>query len=1227
MAIKNIQQSDIPFSKGMHRNPSSPGEGELSECVNLMPRNGELVGMPVPQPTGITFQGDGGGKEETLVCVHTVGTEKHYITLRNNWGANQVKIYYRFKLVMGPDDNLDLYSDYIFDGQGLTLLVEYGDGRTETCALLMTGSVCRVPSRVYDTDTGNVTGASITDFHPESANTLVEVLDGRETPYTPAKAPLRVARYTLAWFTEADQERREIRSSGSRPQQVLAQGSMLIYREDGGVRYLIWREGGYAFLSGGLPEIDAQLALSGNFCVERVATKVKLVKGEEAQTFDELLFTVSDPTALANTPTDGSTRVLSESERMLKGQTYRIYNYSKCTVRVLIASKLNYPTAYGDCDTSMARYIQPNSYRDISPRFDVAVLRYRGIYKGQHGTFVCLLRVYKGSQKEGAALGDTKENLQALMGAANKFLSVCMSDAGKFALPFFARVGLRLYDGSVTRLSAPALMTPNSGCAPYVLLFGNTPGDYTVNVYGSQCDLQFRLSDTVVQNLRLWKDIVRSVVVAVTPAIYNYNEGYEYKEGETGLESREVKAYPDGMSGLYGNPYTESKTQPQEGQLHSYTVDTEDTGAWYDSTAPFSMAVGDAVLCASCEPGDMVLLRKLDGEGHLERVASLAVGEEYIAEEAGVYYPGADPAQGKNSKGSFYVVEAKYAGYAHVPISDLLSLTGDFSVTEETTLTQAVLPHFEKKEVDEKVLGQGNFYVWGECPVEDLKAGWTTIEPDGRDLTAVETFERVPDDNHSHNKIDASVLFSYNSRLHLGNITECLWGGGCLERMTGYAEDWQERSSSSRVVVSLLKGGVSLRVDSGWGESLSRPSHPTWFFYPDSDAVGAVIYERAKGDNGGFAYWESRIPLTRHKLLEGAYWYGDPNSVPSAACSEEEACVEVSQDSVAYTNKLYASETDNPVLFPTTQRLSVGSGSILALSTTSTAFSQNPYGRSALQVFCTDGIWELEPSDTGRYVCKNPTSRDVLSNVGSVTMLDQATSFVTASGLKMLTEQGVRSVDDALAGFNVSEDNPALLEPVRAVAERFGLNPPVVSDKKVSAELMQGARIAYDYVHNALHVFMGLNDKWHYVLDTVSGEWSMQVLPYSVRAIVPDYPNTLLQASDGVLYRYGDAPDTERQMSHYEVGYALTRPLSLGDPLARKMLCDLRVVAERTTRASAVSVAVYASNDRQNWYSVKSLKAFSAKWYRLLVVTHFNELDALGGVSIQHVRRFDNKLR
>ena len=85
--------------------------------------------------------------------------------------------------------------------------------------------------------------------------------------------------------------------------------------------------------------------------------------------------------------------------------------------------------------------------------------------------------------------------------------------------------------------------------------------------------------------------------------------------------------------------------------------------------------------------------------------------------------------------------------------------------------------------------------------------------------------------------------------------------------------------------------------------------------------------------------------------------------------------------------------------------------------------------------------------------------------------------------------------------------------------------------------------------------------------------------------------------------------------------------MSLGDPLARKMLCDLRVVAERTTRASAVSVAVYASNDRQNWYSVKSLKAFSAKWYRLLVVTHFNELDALGGVSIQHVRRFDNKLR
>lgn len=1236
MAIKNIQQSNIPFNKGIHRNPSSPEEGELSECVNLLPKNGELVGMPLPKSTGITLQSQGGGKDEVLVCVHTTGTEKHYITIQDNFGTHPITINYGFKLVMAGDDSLNLYSDYIFDGQELELLIRYTDNRTETCVLLLTGQVAKVPSYIYDSDLGGVTEATITNFHPKFSNTSVEVIDGRETPYTPSKEPQRVERYTLYWFTEADQERKKIVSFGSKPQQVLPMGNMIIGRSSEGLFYILWKEERYVFLSYGLPELDAQLALSGSFCVERGTGTLKLVDSKSETTFESLLFVLSDPSAPASVTGTGmgggaayvwKYRTLTESEKLKKGQTYRIFNYSSFAVRIKFHGDIS-----SSLDTSFAeKVVKENSYIDYTPNLDVQKIGYRCNRTLAEGTFYCLFHVYKGtSVQAGIAVDSTKDNLQSLMGAANKFLSVSMSDNGKFVLPFFARVGLRLYDGSITNLSVPVLLTPNSGCAPYVLVLGDSPGDFMTQTYGSQCDLQFRLSDTAIQNLSLWKDFIESVVVAITPALYSYNEGYEYEE-KTKLEHKYLFASSEGVLGLDGDPYTESKMSPGAGQLRSYSADTKDesTSSYYDSKIPLSLKEGDTIKRVSSLPGDLIILRKSD-TGQLERVTYLTKENEYVADKAGTYYVAGESIYETNSKGTFYVVSSQYAGYIRIPAGKLLSFTGDFS--DSSNIVQAVLPHFTSEEFSQKLTEQNNFYIWGEYPLANLKAGWTTIEPDGRDLTAIETYERIPDDNHSHYKRNAFSLFTYNSKLHLGNIEEELWGGSCLERMRGYVQDVYSESpakaapSSCRVVVSLVKNGESVKVDSGWGESLRHP-YPGWLFYPDTDAVSAVLYWRTKLTGGGYSYQKTPVSLTKHKYLEGAYWYPASQGVQYLECSEDEACTEIQSKIVSYPNKLYASETDNPIVFPTTQRLSIGSGTILALSTTSTAFSQNPYGRSALQVFCTDGVWELELSDTGRYISKNPTSRDVLSNVESVTMLDQATSFVTASGLKMLTGQGVRSIDDALVGFNVSESNPDIQVPVRVVAERHGLEAPILTDEKVSAELMQEARIAYDYVHNVLHVFVQLNAKWHYVLDIASGEWSMQVLPYSVMAVVPDYPNTLLQASNGTLYRYGDTPSTDEQKGHYEIGYALTRPLSLGDPLARKMLCDLRAIADKTTSDSAVMVAVYASNDRLKWYPLKSLKAFSAKWYRLLIVTHFNELDALSGVVLQHVARFGNKLR
>lgn len=1228
MATKNLQRSIIPFGKGMHRSPSTPQEGELSECVNLWPRGEELTGLPQPVSTGISFESN--KKKESLACIHMVPTEKHYISIMDNWGVRRPNMSFEFKVVMQQFWLLQLYCNYSFQGRELTLTLTFDNGAKEVLPVTMTGNVARVRSKNY-MRSHVVTGAEIAGIGSKWDTVSIEVVDSRQEPYVYSGSPTRIAHYSLMWFTEVDMERQEILSDSSRILQVLPFGNMLVVKFEDEVRYLLWKDGKYINLGGAIPEIDAQVALDGEFYIDQGSTIVKMVTAGSIADYSTLHFTISDPAAPAYwNSMDGSykgkKKTLAAKETLQRGKTYRFFNYSKYDVYIRLDVSAQFAYEY---------VLRKNAYKDIKIPMNTSALYYRSNASHSNGeTFFCNVKVYANSVdgKTGIAPDNTSDNLQAIMGAANKFLSDAMKDAGKFVLPFFARVGLRLFDSSITHLSCPALLTPNSGCAPYFLVQGSNAGEYPSNVFGCRCRLQFYLSDTDVQNLNAWKDLIQSVVVAVTPAIYRYNEGYTFDKDKTKLESNTIYIDREYASGLTDDPFTASKIASL-GQAMTYEVSNEasSAGGWYDSSVMLDLSKGDVLTHGSSEPGDIIIFKK-EANGNIVRKDYISTAESkrtYTVEEDGTYCVGGEDMYGNLSKGSFYVTKAQYAGYLKQPIGGLLARSGEFK-SDGAYLMQIALPRFDDKTTRSNIVEQSNFHVIGEYPIEEIKAGWTTVDTESKDLFSIPSLERVEDDNHSHNKLAASVLFSYNSKLHLADVTERVWGGSVLELMTGYAEDRGRNEEAdiwthaARVVVSLVKNGRAVYADSGWGDEIAGLD-VAWLFYPDADAREAVVYTRTPLGNGSYVYDKCKLPLTAHKFLEGAYWFNDYNSPAYESCTEEEATASVADNSLHLPNKLYVSETDNPVLFPTTQRISVGNGTILALATTAVAFSQNTYGRNAVQAFCTDGIWELEVADTGRYLCKNPTSRDALTNVSSVTMLDGSVAFVTASGLKMLSGQGVRSVGDELNGFNVSESNPDIQPAVQSIATEFSGTAPSVQDEKVFVERLQTARIAYDYPRNLLHVFID-GEKWHYVMDVKSGEWAMQTLPFSVASIVSDYPSMLMQGGDATLYGYEDVTSTQKQLEEHSIGYALTRPLSLDDPTARKMIYDLRTLAQKTSATSALRVAVFASNDSVNWYRLTSLKAFSAKWYRILVVTNFNELDALNGVVLQYVERFGDKM-
>ena len=69
-----MQQKNISLSYGIHRSPSLGNDGELSECVNIIPKNGEMVNIQPPNEIGTELN-----IGEELIYVHKSPKYTNYI--------------------------------------------------------------------------------------------------------------------------------------------------------------------------------------------------------------------------------------------------------------------------------------------------------------------------------------------------------------------------------------------------------------------------------------------------------------------------------------------------------------------------------------------------------------------------------------------------------------------------------------------------------------------------------------------------------------------------------------------------------------------------------------------------------------------------------------------------------------------------------------------------------------------------------------------------------------------------------------------------------------------------------------------------------------------------------------------------------------------------------------------------------------------------------------------
>lgn len=110
----------------------------------------------------------------------------------------------------------------------------------------------------------------------------------------------------------------------------------------------------------------------------------------------------------------------------------------------------------------------------------------------------------------------------------NKFIAEESTQKGKFIYPFFVRYAYRLYDGSLTRHSAPILMICSSENTPRVFWFNLHGKDDTytsavLRVVAPVHTLDYALKSDL-NSLKNWSDIIKSVDIFISKPIYTYDQ-------------------------------------------------------------------------------------------------------------------------------------------------------------------------------------------------------------------------------------------------------------------------------------------------------------------------------------------------------------------------------------------------------------------------------------------------------------------------------------------------------------------------------------------------------------------------------------------------------------------------------------------------------------------------------------------------------------------------------
>lgn len=772
----------------------------------------------------------------------------------------------------------------------------------------------------------------------------------------------------------------------------------------------------------------------------------------------------------------------------------------------------------------------------------------------------------------------TSDNFTAIEGNINRFIKSQSVDKDRFMFPFFVRYAYKTYDGRYIYPSAPILMLPNTGRVPFVVAsqindaLSVTP-EYTYfdcNAFVASLEYRIMSDENSVRSLLSYKEIIKEIVIAVSAPIYTY-----------------------------------------------------DTAAIFDENKPLPFGIE-----------------------HVEYGMSKDVDYSISAPEGSNY----------SRKMSIWERTAELTDRNG-------ALHGDYICLK--------LPSLTKEEIEKNVKNSSNFYVIKSISIDDIVSNYNAltfipVNIENGTLDGLLGRERITDNSITLHRYIPDTLIAYNSRLLLGGLHEAKYKGynaGILSSNMYSEAIWTYlniTNPSDRAITTYQDENSNYIMNVHYGTiieySADNSTHKQyrpidlnevnvgingirWFYYPSSQAKKVTIYRYRKGTT---INWRNQaedvhdlarvtLDLKEHPMLDGAYWFDNFNEVLfnehiDVATDANGNIIDsqsydsdtrkmlgyepITDDIVVHSNKIIQTEVINPLTLDINSAEYIGNGKIMAIAPNTTALSQGQFGQHPVMCFTSEGMYALAIDGEGKIANKQPYSRDVIKDNTVPLLTDSSIIFATDSGLKMMSSRGIEDISSQM--FGARENFP-----LGGILAEYSS---IIPDDNVSfVSVLDGCKMMYDSVNKLIHVYSSRLSGVHYVMSLVSGEWS-QMEGGTPNSVVVGYPYSIMQIA-GSLYEYKETDDTTTTRK----GLLLTREISFDNPFAMKMLHWIRLI--RKSVSNDCKIAVFVSNDRDNWMRLRSLKSHSYKWYRIAVFTQMTDVDAIEGIVCGVEARRVNKIR